>query len=97
MHGRPAPQTSDHPHDSHPQRWRILAVLGPNRMVTEALQVLDQGISHILVVLDDERVPLAAGEVAEPPVAVVAPEAQDAVHVAALEVFDDALASVGER
>ena len=41
MHGRPAPQTTDQPHDSHPQRWRILVVL--------VLALLVTSIDHTII------------------------------------------------
>ena len=41
MHGRPVPQDIDHPHDSHPQRWRILVVL--------VLALLVTSIDHTII------------------------------------------------
>ncbi len=41
MHGRPAPTTSDQSLDSHPQRWRILAVL--------VLALLVTSIDHTII------------------------------------------------
>ena len=48
MHGRPAPQETGEPRESHPQRWRILAVLvlALNLVVDLLYAVLDPRIRH---------------------------------------------------